>query len=357
MNENSETWQTTEEARWRSRPVRYRCGHWTAIAEHIPRFDLRPFVSVPEVGAPRTLFQPELGEMANPFLQVVTRRPMTSAEAPIPVGVVSRSYRLVQHTDVADLCRTTLIEELGVREDELSYELGLSELGEWMNLRIYFPRRPPYIDDNNELTLRLECFNSVEGSCRLVILFGWLRFVCTNGIIIGETRVDVRERHGSHLDLLPLGDRIRRAFEAVNTDLSRISGWHKTGVALNRIAKWADTHVTQRWNKTAAARVFHICKSGRDISIADPFAPGAATEKPVVLLGRVEGSPERATTVYDVAQALSFVASRRQNAEERPRWQGDISQLLDKLVAGNGTRLPTQESRRALPESRGPPAR
>ena len=356
MNEKSGIQQTSEDARWRSRQVRYYCGHWTAIANVIPAFDLKPFVSVPEVGAPRTPFQPELGELANPFLQVVTRRPMTSGEAPIPVGVVGRSYRLVQHKDAAALCRRTLTEELGVKEGELSYELGLSELGEWMNLRIYFPKRPPYIDDRNELTLRLECFNSVEGSCRLVILFGWLRFVCTNGMIIGETKVDVRERHGGHLDLVPLGDRIREAFEGVNADLSRISGWHKHSVSLDGIGKWADAHVTNRWNKTAAARVFHICRSGHDVRIADPFVPGAATEKPVVFLDRVEGSPERATTAYDVAQALSFVATRRRNAEERLRWQGDISRLLDKLVVGDGPRLASKNPRR-LPDSGRPTAR
>jgi Domain of unknown function (DUF932) len=42
----------------------------------------------------------------------------------------------------------------------------------------------------NPLGLRLECFNSVDGSSRLVILFGWLRFVCTNGLV---TKYDVAQ--------------------------------------------------------------------------------------------------------------------------------------------------------------------
>ena len=331
MNEDPRTLETSEEARWRSRRVRYHRGDWNAIAKVIPAFDLRPFVSVPEVGATRTPFQPELGELANPFLQVVTRRPMTSAEAPIPVGVVSRSYRLLQHKDAADMCRATLIEELGVSGEELRHEVGLSEFGEWMNLRIYFPKRPPYVDDRKELTLRLECFNSVDGSCRLVVLFGWFRFVCSNGMVIGETKVDVREKHGRHLDLVPIRDRIRQSFATVRADLHRISKWRKKRVTICGIGRWADAHVTKRWNKLAAARVFHICDCGRDIEIADPFAPGAATEKPVTYLNRVNGSPQRAETEYDVAQALSYVATRRSNAEERLKWQEDIRALLTRL--------------------------
>jgi hypothetical protein len=28
-------------------------------------------------------------------------------------------------------------------------------------------------------------------SSRLVILFGWLRFVCANGLVIGETKIEI----------------------------------------------------------------------------------------------------------------------------------------------------------------------
>jgi hypothetical protein len=72
----------------------------------------------------------------------------------------------------------------------------------------------------------------------------------------------------------------------------------------------SDAHVSEEWGKKAAARVFHICDSGKDIEIDDPFALGAATEKPIRYLAPVQRAPERALTKYDVAQALSFVATQ-----------------------------------------------
>jgi arylformamidase len=39
----------------------------------------------------------------------------------------------------------------------------------------------------------------------------------------------------------------------------------------------------------------------------------------------VPGSPELAPTKYDVSQAMSFVATRRNNAEERVTWQADTT--------------------------------
>jgi hypothetical protein len=69
----------------------------------------------------------------------------------------------------------------------------------------------------------------------------------------------------------------------------------------------------------ASARVFHICYAGRNIEFDDPFAPGKATEKPITYLDRVPSSPEQAKTKFDVAQALSFIATNGHNAEERMR--------------------------------------
>src|SRR4051794_38525482 len=85
-------------------------------------------------------------------------------------------------------------------------------------------------------------------------------------------------------------------------------------------------------------RVFHICDSGKDVEIDGPFAPGAATEKPMRYLAPVPGAPERALTKYDVAQAMWFVATQRRNAEERVAWQNVIQRLLERLSASSGVR-------------------
>ena len=170
----------------------------------------------------------------------------------------------------------------------------------------------------------------------LVILFGWLRFVCANGLVIGETKIEIKERHGVGLGLDNISKRIQPALEAAMGDRSRMMQWQSQKLAIDAVAGWANDHVSEEWGKKAAARVFHICNSGKDIEIDDPFAPGAATEKPIRYLAPVPGAPERALTKYDVAQAMSFVATQRKNAEERVAWQNAISRLLEGLPASSG---------------------
>ena len=307
------------EASWRSRKVRYYAGDWDSIQSILPEFDLIPFAAGQE-------------EPGNPFLQTVMRRPLSAAERPIPVGTVSHTYSLAPHREVAALCRKGLM-DAGIEPHDLRYEVGLTELGEWMNFRIYLPNSYDFKEIHGyKLDLRLECFNSVDGSSRLLILFGWYRLICSNGLVIGKTKIEINERH-QRLDLDAIPERIRAAMHAVNADRTRMKNWQAAKVAIDDVTAWANKDVTEKWGKKAAARVFHICDAGKDIEIQDPFAPGEATEKPIQYLGRVPGSPERAATKYDVSQALSFVATHRNNAEERVAWQADIPILLNRLAA------------------------
>ena len=306
-----------ETGQWRSRPVCYYEGDWSAIQPLLPQFDLRPFAAG--------------DNEPHPYYQTVTRRSKSPADPPMPVAVVSHSYFLVSHLDVAELCRKEVLDNTDCDSSELRYEVGLSELGEWMNFRIYLPDRYRFKDVlGNDLGLRLECFNSVDGWCRLRILFGWLRFVCSNGMVIGKTKLEIRERHGHNLDLRAVSHHLRTALKVVDADKVQMATWQTTPVRIEDIGTWSNGTVTKRWGVKAAARVFHICKSGNDIKI-EPFARGSASEKPVKCLKRVPGSPVPAGTKYDVAQALSFVATRRNDAEERVKWQSAIPSLLNHL--------------------------
>jgi Domain of unknown function (DUF932) len=176
------------------------------------------------------------------------------------------------------------------------------------------------------------CQKSAHTDARLVVLFGWYRFICANGLVIGETKIEIKERHGHKLDIDSIPARIWPALQAVEADRSRMKKRQMETVAIDDIAAWSDEAVAKEWGKKAAARVFHICDAGKDIEIDDLFAAGTATEKPIRYLGPVPGCPERAETKFDVSQAMSFVATQRNNTEERVTWQAAIPLLLSRLA-------------------------
>lgn len=316
MNDIIET--LDERGRWRARDVTYWGGNWEQLGKQIPFFQTGDFTESNDGSV-------------NPYMKTVIRLPLTKMERPIPVGVVSNTYTLAQHTEVVEKCFQG-IRDAGIDAAGLRCELGLTELGEWMNFRIYFPKKYDYESElGDNLALRLEVFNSVDGSSRLVILLGWFRFLCSNGMVIGETKTELRDIHNERMNLEKIPDLICKGLGLVKIDIERLNVWANTKVEIERIGTWVNSDVANRWGKKAACRVFHICESGADVEISDPFARGSATEKPVKFTSNVPGAAKPAETLFDVSQSLSWVATKRKNSEERVDWQSAIPALIKLL--------------------------
>jgi Domain of unknown function (DUF932) len=315
-----------EAARWRSRDVRYLSGSWGHLRAVIPAFELSDFHDSPD-------------EPANPFLRSVIRLPVGKSERRIPVGVVSNNYMLVQHVEVGDRC-ISAIAKAGVDPAGLRCEIGLSELDEWMNLRLYLPERYSHRARNGgQLDLRVEAFNSVDGSARLTILSGWFRFVCSNGLVIGKSLLEVRDVHNPSLDLVKIEEAIAKAILHGRKDRERLTHWQNCRVDKKDVAAWVDGTVADCWGKKAACRVFHICDSGRDME-PDPFVAGSPSAVPAEKLrsrlpSTVPGAVIPAQNRYDVSQALSWVATQRTNPEKRVELQAQIAGLVEQLKSSH----------------------
>jgi hypothetical protein len=306
-----------EMARWRTRKVQYLAGAWTQLERVIPKFELSDFHDGPN-------------EPANPFLRSVVRLPINKAERRIPVGVVSNNYMLVQHAEVGNRCLSGMA-KAGVDLSQVRCEMGLSELGEWMHLRLRFPDGYCFQPkDNHKLDLRVEAFNSVDRSSRLIVLLSWLRLVCLNKMVVRESLVEVRDLHNSTLDLSKIEEAVGEGTRKAKEDKARLTVWGNREVHSEELREWADDIVADLWGKNAACRVFHICASSYDVE-PEPFSKGRPSEKAAQRLDPVPGAASPAINLYDVCQALSWVATKRNNPEERIDRQAQIPDLIKKL--------------------------
>jgi hypothetical protein len=244
---------------------------------------------------------------------------------------VSTTYQLAQHADVVEMCLAG-IREHKIDPASLRCEVGLTPLGEWMNFRAYFPETfLSQTRDGHKLALRLECFNSVDGSSRLVILFSWLRLVCTNGMMIHGTKAALHDIHDEHLKLDVIPKMISEGLKKARADEARLRQWEDSLVVPPKLDSWIDGHLAERWGKKAACRVLHICRSGSDVAFLETFDAGKPTDRQVRLLNPVPGAREGVKNLYDVSQALSWIATQRNNADERLEWQGHVPELIENL--------------------------
>jgi hypothetical protein len=158
-----------------------------------------------------------------------------------------------------------------------------------------------------------------------------MRLICKNGMVIRETKTELTDIHDSKLDLNQIPEAISEGLSKVRGDKDRMQKWLGTAFSLDRLEAWVNEDVTKAWGKKAACRVFHICRSGHDVELEDVFARGAATEKPVKQTAKVPGSPAPAATLFDVSQSMSWVATGRNNPDERLDWQSAIPKLIHTL--------------------------
>jgi len=309
----------SEKGGWKGRKVQYWAGSVSQILELIPTFRKEKF----SIGG---------SSATNPHFDVIVREPLTPVERNVPLGIVSKSYFLLQHRDLVGLC-CDAIKECGLDPSDGKCVVGLTELGEWMHFRFCFPSDYDQAPDGNRVGIRFECFNSVEGSSRLVVFLGWIRFICSNGMIVGKARTTFSDIHDIRMKVNELARVIRTGLQSSHQDIERFREWSQTEPGEQVLVDWVDGILSKAWGKKAAARVLNICRTGCEAEFTNPFAPGNASEKPVEKGRRVPGAPIPAQSLYDVSQALSWVASRRSDVEEQVDWQVAIPHLVEKLRA------------------------
>lgn len=271
----------------------------------------------------------------NERLNTIIRKPLGNDQYFIPVGVVSKEYTLVPHKDVLNVITEALesIDSLKVSMGTLRTELILTEYGERMELSIYLPEEYSFDPgDGHHLSLRLECYNSVDGSTRFQALMGWFRFVCSNGLIIGVTQADIRRRHIGDMKIADIGTVLTKGIDQAKKEMTNFKKWRQHLINQSEISSWIATSLQKKWGFKAATRAHHICRTGHDIEIIGPYKDNTPLTIPVRQASHIPGAPSNSSNLYDVCQVLAWLAKERRDLQEQLEWREQIPDLLQPLI-------------------------
>ena len=316
-------------------PVRQNTGEPGWLGSKVSEYDLaysQVRGELPEFNR-RSLGYAEAGSTftsIHPRLDSIMRAPTAKDPHFRPVGVVSANYGLVTHQDIFDAADTALL-KAGVKGITQAH-LAMSEFGERMHLSLYFPDRFTFDPgDGYPMVLRMEIINSVDGSSRLRILFGWFRFVCSNGLVVGVTQMDMRQRHVRSIEPNEIMRTLPRRLKEAEDEITTLTNWRKKEVNNEALGEWVDGPLKEAWGFKAAARTWLICNRGVDGDPGESYAKYNPSTMPMKDARPVPGAPEQAGTIFDVAQALAWIAKERNEIEERIAWRAGIPGLLAKL--------------------------
>ena len=309
--------------KWFHSPVTFHQGTLTEIRAHIPAFERRGFA----------LTQPgnEMSRL-NDRLDMIVRLPFGEDNTFIPIGVVSKDYALVPHGAVLDAA-TKALADAKIAPTDVEAELKITKYGERMALSLYLPDKYRFDPgDGYPMALRLECVNSVDGSTRFRALVGWFRFVCSNGLVIGVTRSDMRRRHVGDFQIQDIGTVLTSGLDDSETEKKNFEKWRKTSITLKRLAPWVNKDLRGGWGFKAAARTYHIARSGSDAKVIGRYKGSTPTRIAMQATNPVPGAPQQCGNLFDLSQILAWLAKERRDVQEQLEWREKIPEIMEPLM-------------------------
>jgi hypothetical protein len=267
-----------------------------------------------------------------------------------PVAAVSKNYVLVQHADAVHAV-TEEIRKAGIEPAKVPAELLITEYGTRVAVRATLPQEHAFVDERGDaMALTFDMCNSVDRTVSFMAAVGWFRFVCSNGLVLGTATAKIRRRHSTALNLDEVSSVLSEGISTALHERQTFERWQRTKVAGDAITQWVDDPVAAAWGPFAAARVFCITNSGEDgRPLGGPQVPPHARD--IADRRPVPGAYQGTTDAYGIAQALSWVASRRNNVAERSRWRAQIPALMGALTADASS--PSAKCRHPLPRGLG----
>jgi len=273
----------------------------------------------------------ELG--INSYLDMVYRLPIRQNERPVPVGVVSKNYRLLDHHQLLRAIQSMANRKLDLENVRVVGEWTIH--GERAHFSIIFPPEEHFtvgtVGNKDEMRFRIEVFNSVDGSCRLMAIAGWLRFVCTNGLIIGAALMQLQQQHRQQLEVEELARQIGEAIESTWSDKAKFERWMSVGVEKSVLVPWIDEEVCALWGMKAAVRVLGITTDGWDVKPVGDMRNRRPSQIKTNRISQVPGVDAPVRSLFGVSQVLSWIAGQRGDISEDLQWRSQVQDLIAKL--------------------------
>jgi hypothetical protein len=167
---------------------------------------------------------------------------------------------------------------------------------------------------------------------KFTCVIGWLRFVCSNGLVVGVADTYYKQRHNRFLEMMDISAMLRAGIAATTREQKTYLAWSKKIIMEDELEQWTNKNLAKRWGVKAAARTWHITRSGFDVTLADPFEKGLPTEKSVNIEKKVPGAILPGNTIYAVAQSLAWLAKERRDIQEQLQMKREIHDLLKPLL-------------------------
>ena len=174
------------------------------------------------------------GEFCNNAVnkQVLVRKGKDGLSSSI-VGVHSDKYKPVSTFELLKSYNGVLTENLDCSNVEISDEIF--DGGRKARRSIVFKNYQFEVSEGEKIALKLDLFNSFDGSWPWFSAFGALYFVCMNGLVSGQFAMVISKKHTTGFAINSEIAKIKNASEMFNSDIEKFKRWTQKKVSWGQV--------------------------------------------------------------------------------------------------------------------------
>jgi hypothetical protein len=160
---------------------------------------------------------------------------------------------------------------------------------------------------------------------------GWLRFVCKNGLIIGDALMQLQRQYRQQLEVEELTKRIGEAIESTGSEKAIFERWMSAEVETSVLVAWIDEQVRECWGVKAVVRVLGIATDGWDVEAVGAITNRKPSEIRTKKTSAVPGVDVPVRNLFGIGQILSWIAGQRGEIGEDLEWRSQVHGLVTQL--------------------------
>lgn len=268
----------------------------------------------------------EGGSGFKPVDQSIARAVMREDTGEV-LAVHGPKYQLVPHNAVFDRFNEALFDS-GIDLGAIVVKDEVLEGARKTKRTINFLDHRRSVDGNDENTLKLTLFNSVDGSWAFQSFFGAFRNLCQNSLVFGGQKIAYSYgRHTANIDVAKAAAKVGNGMQMFGPQMDRFESWFNTRVNDQQVIKLLEQTICKVPSKTAGEG-----KEPVNRRLCDRIFTGYI-EETSSLYGRRGGVPESLWALYNALTAWStHVEGDMKKTSQTHRVQFDREAKVRKVI-------------------------
>jgi len=261
------------------------------------------------------------GEFCNNAMnKLVLVRKGKEGQSSSIVGVHSEKYKPQSTFEILEKYNSVLTDNVDCSDVSITDQV--LDGGRKARRSIIFNKYQFEVSENEKIALKLDLYNSFDGSWPWFSAFGALNFVCMNGLVSGQFAMVISKKHTTGFSISSEIAKIKNASEMFNNDIEKFKKWTQKKVS------WLEVENVVKQTLASKPKSFKQRALGENATHSEPVLEYVMRESARLCNGSFRDA-QNTPSVWDVYNAATHWSTHNQELRLKKVNPGSRKSELD----------------------------